>query len=165
MNIAYYYHDLPRPSDMLFSTVVCGENVMDTNQYLPEWIDSNIDVFIVVGVTDDSVRQLYEDARSLIVKTGKDIEEKSSGTTDKTYFDCMFKRLYRFDNTASAHRFINWLTSDDESDYEDFTDYHDATWDAICGDFFYEEPKTFARELTMKDWEPGGVFEELMGDY
>lgn len=23
---------------------------------------------------------------------------------------------------------------------------------------FYEEPKVFARELTMKDWTPGGMF-------
>ena len=30
--------------------------------------------------------------------------------------------------------------------------------------FPYEEPKVFARELTMRDWEPGGVvYEGLHG--
>ena len=30
--------------------------------------------------------------------------------------------------------------------------------------FPYEEPKVFARELTMRDWEPGGVVYEGLHD-
>lgn len=165
MNIAYYYHDLPRPAEMLFSSVICGNSVMNISKYILEWIESNIDTFIVVGVDDEAVRQLYADATSLIAKVEEAIGKQDSGSTDKTYFDCRFKRLYRFDNSESAARYINWLMSAaDESDYKDLSDYEDAMRDLIDVWFSYEEPKVFARELTMKDWEPGGVFyEELYG--
>ena len=161
MNIAYYYHNLPRPAELLFSSVICGNSVTDTGKYMPGWFESNIDAFIVVGVDDEAVRQLYADATGLIVKVEEALGKQDSGSADKAYCDYKFKRLYRFDNSGSAARYINWLTSAaDESDYKDFSDYEDVMRDLIDVWFSYEEPKAFARELTMKDWEPGGVFYE-----
>ena len=159
MNIAFYFRDLPNPSELFYSSIISGNAVINTIEVFPEWVESKIDAFIVVGVSDEAVRQLYADANEIIKKAKEGIESKCSSCPEQQLFDCKFKRFYRFDNIGTATRYINWLTTSvDWKNYEDFGDYEDAMRDSVDEWFFYEEPKVFARELTMKDCEPCGMF-------
>ena len=48
-NMAFYYHALPPVDDILRSWV----NGVSTEKIIPDWKESSIDFFVVVGVSDD----------------------------------------------------------------------------------------------------------------
>ena len=58
-NMAFYYHALPPVDDILRSWV----NGVSTEKIIPDWKESSIDFFVVVGVSDDEIRNFYTKVR------------------------------------------------------------------------------------------------------
>ena len=58
-NMAFYYHALPPVDDILRSWV----NGASTEKIIPDWNESSIDFFVVVGVSDDEIRSFYTKVR------------------------------------------------------------------------------------------------------
>mgnify|MGYP003584225389 CR=1 FL=1 len=152
MNIAYYNHALPPVDEMLF--VSTPDWNKKTSEIVEKWTNSEIDAFIVVGVTDEQIRKLYS-----AVKLRADvIVAQMNNTFETDCCDTRLKRLYRFDTMTSAKRYIDFLMTYPEDDFDDRDEYEDFMRDKIEAWFYYEEPWIFARELTERDWETDGLF-------
>lgn len=155
MNIAFYYHTVPPVDDMLFVSAPPDMGVKP-NDATDGWINSEIDAFVVVGVRDEQIRNLYSEVKL----RADEIIAKMKSTFESDCCDACLKRLYRFDTVASAKRYVDYLTAYLEDDFDDHEEYEDFMRDRIEVWFPYEEPWVFARELTERDWEKGGLFYE-----
>lgn len=162
MNMGVYYHTLPSPDDMFHvgGSADSYESVKKIAKETADWTGNNIDFFVIIGVSDSEIRELYDKASQRADEISNKIEKYSP--ENKIPFIIELKRLYRFDKVSSAQRFLFYLASFLEIDDEEF--YEDFMRDRIDW-FLYEEPWVFARELTDKDWERGGLFyEEIIND-
>lgn len=155
MNIAFYYHTLPPVDDMLFASTPPDMDAKP-NDAVDGWINSEIDAFVVVGVSDERIRKLY----SAVKLRADAIVAQMNKAFKSDCCDARLKRLYRFDTVTTAKRYIDFLTAYLEDDFDDREEYEDFMRDRIDVWLHYEEPWVFARELTEQDWEPGGLFYE-----
>lgn len=154
-NMAFYYHTLPPIDDILRSWA----NGVSTEKIIPDWKESGIDFFVVVGVSDDEIRSFYRKVRQRTNEVVIKIKRYLSEHGKEPQCDMILKRLYRFDKVSTANRFLSYLASIPEDDDTEF--YENTIRDRIESWFPYEEPWIFTRELTAKDWENGGLFYEI----
>jgi hypothetical protein len=161
MNIAFLNHELPRPTDIYYTVLSDG----DLTDFLPDRVESNIDVFIIVGVSDEQIRMLYANANDEIEAIQLHLRQVNETNSANKQFEAQFKRLYRFDSIKSAIPFVDYLSSLLRDACEDsMEDCEEILRDRLESWFLYEEPRIFARELTERDWMPGGLFYEELND-
>lgn len=157
MNVAFYYHALPPVDDMLTLSTP-DDIVIKPSDLVEGWKNSEINAFIVVGVTDKQIRELY----AAVKKRADAAVAQMKKTFKAGGCDAYLKRLYRFDTGASAKLYVDFLTTYLEEDFagniDNYGFYEDCMRDLVEVWFHYEEPWVFARELTEQDWEAGGLF-------
>ena len=49
MNIAFYFRDLPNPSELFYSSIISGNAVINTIEVFPEWVESKIDIAVAMA--------------------------------------------------------------------------------------------------------------------
>ena len=154
-NMAFYYHDLPPVDDILRS----WSNGVSTEKIISDWKESSIDFFVVVGVSDDEIRNFYTKVRQRTNEVVTKIKRYLSEYGKEPQCDMILKKLYRFDKVSTANLFLSYLASIPEDDATEI--YEDTIRDKVEAWFPYEEPWIFTRELTTKDWEKGGLFYKI----
>lgn len=152
MNMAFYYHTLPPVDDMLRSWV----NIASIEKIISDWKESTIDFFVVVGVSDDEIRNFYTKVRQRTNEAAAKIKCYLSEHGKEPQCDMILKRLYRFDKVSTANQFLSYLSSISEEDAECYDDaIHDQIefWNPDCC-----EPWFFVRELTTEDLKNLNIF-------
>jgi|GEM_PF-6977130 hypothetical protein len=146
MNMAFYYHTLPPVDDMLRSWV----NGASIEKIIPDWKESSIDFFVVIGVSDDEIRNFYTKVRQRTNEIVAKIKCYLSEHGKEPQCDMILKRLYRFDKVSTANQFLSYLASipekDDEECYNDTIHDQIEFWNPDCC-----EPWLFVQELNAKD--------------
>lgn len=146
MNMAFYYHTLPPVDDMLRSWV----NGASIGKITPDWKESSVDFFVVVGVSDDEIRNFYTKVRQRTNEIVAKIKCYLSEHGKEPQCDMILKRLYRFDKVSTANQFLSYLASIPEEDdwecYDDTIRDQIEFWNPDCC-----EPWFFVRELNAKD--------------
>lgn len=144
--MAFYYHTSPPVDDMLRSWV----NGANTEKIIPDWKESSIDFFVVIGVSDDEIRNFYTKVRQRTNEVVAKIKCYLSKHGKKPQCDMILKRLYRFDKVSTANQFLSYLASipeeDDEECYNDTIHDQVEFWNPDC-----YEPWFFVWELTAED--------------